>query len=57
MQIGIGGLLTLLFVVLKVLNVIAWSWVWVFAPLWIGLLLALVFFGIAALIVAKFGGR
>ena len=33
--IGFCGLLTIVFIVLKLLNVIAWSWVWVFAPFWI----------------------
>ncbi len=33
--IGFGGLLTILFIALKLCNVIEWSWVWVLAPLWI----------------------
>ena len=33
--IGSGGLLTVLFVGLKLTNVIQWSWLWVLAPLWI----------------------
>lgn len=37
--IGFGGLLTIVFVVLKLTHVIAWSWVWVLSPLWISLLL------------------
>ena len=32
---GIGTLLTIAFIVLKLCGVIAWSWVWVLAPLWI----------------------
>lgn len=28
-------LLTILFITLKLCNVISWSWVWVLAPLWI----------------------
>jgi hypothetical protein len=32
---GFNGLLTILFIVLKLTNVIDWSWWWVFAPLWI----------------------
>ncbi|QFR55901.1 hypothetical protein JC221_255 [Yersinia phage JC221] len=31
---GFLGLLTVLFVALKLTNVIAWSWFWVLAPLW-----------------------
>jgi hypothetical protein len=35
MQIGFMGLLTLLFIGLKLGGVIAWSWLWVLSPLWI----------------------
>lgn len=41
--IGFGGLLTILFIGLKLTGYITWSWVWVLSPLWIGLLLAIVF--------------
>jgi len=33
--IGFCGILTIIFVVLKALGYITWSWWWVFAPLWI----------------------
>lgn len=33
--IGFAGLLTIVFIALKLLNIITWSWVWVFAPIWI----------------------
>jgi hypothetical protein len=49
--VGIASLTTLAFVVLKLTHVIAWSWWWVFSPLWIvfGLfLILLVVVGIAA---------
>lgn len=45
------GLLTLVFLVLKLTGVIAWSWWWVFAPVWIPAGLALAFFAIAAVAV------
>lgn len=32
---GFFGLLTILFIALKLLGVISWSWLWVLAPLWI----------------------
>lgn len=48
--IGFGGLLTIVFIILKLCKVITWSWVWVLAPLWIPFGLAVIFFGIAALI-------
>lgn len=34
-QVGFPLLLTLLFVGLKLGNVIQWSWIWVLSPLWI----------------------
>lgn len=40
--IGIGTLLCIIFIVLKLCHVIAWPWVWVLSPVWIPL--ALVFF-------------
>ena len=33
--IGFCGVLTIVFVVLKLIGVINWSWLWVLAPLWI----------------------
>lgn len=48
--VGFGGLLTIVFIILKLCKVITWSWVWVLAPLWIPLGLAVILFGIAALI-------
>lgn len=37
MQIGFLGLLGLVFIVLKLTNVIDWSWWWVTCPFWIGI--------------------
>ena len=33
--VGFTGLLTLLFIALKLLNKIDWSWWWVLSPIWI----------------------
>ena len=33
--IGFVGLLTIVFIVLKLTNFIDWSWWWVLSPLWI----------------------
>ena len=51
--VGIVGLLTVAFVVLKLCKVIDWSWVWVLSPIWIwiALLTVVLVLGIA------FGGR
>ena len=48
--IGFAGLLSIVFVVLKLTKVIAWSWVWVLAPIWISALLSLGIFAIILLI-------
>ena len=40
---GFSGLLTIVFVALKLTNVIDWQWIWVVSPLWISLALAIVF--------------
>jgi hypothetical protein len=37
--IGFAGLLTVAFIVLKLMGVIAWSWWWVLSPIWITILL------------------
>ena len=44
MKIGFLGLLTLVFIVLKLTHYIDWSWVWVLSPLWLGWL------GVAAIL-------
>lgn len=38
--IGIGGVLALIFTVLKLVGVISWPWIWVLCPIWIPLFLA-----------------
>jgi hypothetical protein len=48
--IGLSGALFITFLVLKLTDVIDWSWWWVTAPLWIPLCLLLAFFGVLALI-------
>jgi hypothetical protein len=50
--IGIVGVLTIVFVVLKLVGVIAWSWWWVLSPLWIAFGLWLVIVIIAVIVYA-----
>lgn len=58
MKIEIGGvtaILTIVFVILKLTNVIDWEWCWVLSPLWIMAIfwaLLLIIIGILA-VVAK----
>lgn len=40
--IGFIGLLTIAFIVLKLLGIITWSWVWVLSPIWIDAILVIV---------------
>jgi hypothetical protein len=46
--IGFAGLLTILFIGLKLTHYISWSWWWVLSPLWIG-------FAVGAVILVVFG--
>lgn len=55
--VGFLGLLTVAFIVLKLINVITWSWVWVLAPLWGGLVASILVLGIMFLIAVYVGKR
>lgn len=48
--IGFTGLLQIAFIVLKLCNVINWSWWWVLAPIWIPLALGLLLIVLGAAI-------
>lgn len=48
--IGFNGLLFIVLLVLKLVKVISISWVWVFAPLWIPLGIALIVLIIVSII-------
>ena len=50
--VGFLGLLTLLFIGLKLTGHIAWSWIWVLSPIWLAWGIALLIFSIAGLLVA-----
>lgn len=43
MKIGLPGILGIIFIVLKLVGTISWSWWWVLSPFWICLLIWLVF--------------
>lgn len=51
--IGFSGLLTIVFIVLKLCGVINWSWVWVFSPMWISAALCVAIFVFIVLIFKK----
>jgi hypothetical protein len=46
----VAPLLGILFIALKLTGVIAWSWLWVLAPFWIGFALFMVFLAIMFII-------
>ena len=50
--IGFTGILTIVFIVLKLLGKISWSWVWVLAPLWISFAFGLLMFVVLIILVA-----
>lgn len=50
--IGFCGLLTILFIALKLTKVITWSWWWVLAPIWIPFAIVLLFIIFGAIFVA-----
>ncbi len=51
--IGFVGLLTILFIALKLLGKISWSWVWVLSPLWIPVAVGVILIIIAFIIGRK----
>lgn len=53
MQIGFCGLLFIVFLILKLTGVIAWSWLWITSPLWLGFALFIVFLMFVALFVGR----
>lgn len=48
--LGICDVLTIIFVVLKLLGIINWSWLWVLSPIWIYIIIVLVLFGLIAIL-------
>lgn len=53
---GLASILTLIFIVLKLTGLIAWSWWWVLSPMILAF--ALVFMGVVGiLIIASSGGK
>jgi hypothetical protein len=54
-SIPIVGLLGLLFIILKLIHVIDWSWWWVLAPFWIPLAIGILVFSVIV-VMAGFKG-
>ncbi len=50
-DIGFVGLLTIVFIVLKLCGVITWSWWWVLSPIWITAILVVVILAVWIVII------
>lgn len=48
--IGFAGILTIVFIILKLLGKIDWSWIWVLSPLWISLIVTAILFTIVSIV-------
>ena len=48
--VGFCGMLAILFIALKLLRYISWSWVWVLSPLWIPIALVILSFVIVIIV-------
>lgn len=55
--ISFGGLLTIVFIALKLTGYIDWSWIWVLAPLWIGFIVSVALIIFMFALAAATGGR
>ena len=53
-EIGFCGLLTIVFIVLKLTNYINWSWWWVISPLWIPIAILLAVILLVSILKAMF---
>ena len=50
--LGIVSVLTIVFIVLKLLGVIQWGWIWVLSPIWISAVIVVAVFSVILI-----GGR
>ena len=49
--IGLAGILTIIFIIMKCLGHLSWSWLWVFAPLWISAGIGIVILIVVGLVI------
>ena len=54
---GFFGLLTIAFIILKLCNVITWSWGWVLAPLWIPIVIIFTILIVLVLMILAFSKK
>lgn len=55
--IGFTGLLALIFITLKLLGKITWSWWWVLSPLWIAFVIVFIAVVVGVIVYAASGRR
>ena len=55
--LSLSSVLTIVFTVLKLVGVIKWSWLWVFSPLWIEVILTVIILIIIAIIDGSFKNK
>ena len=48
--LGIVSVLTIIFIVLKLLGLIQWSWIWVLSPIWISAVIAVAVFSVILIV-------
>ena len=48
--LGIVSVLTIVFIVLKLLGVIKWRWIWVLSPIWISAVIAVAVFSVILIV-------
>lgn len=55
--VSFTGLLTIVFIALKLTGYIDWDWIWVLAPTWISILLSIIIIAVMFGIAAATGGK
>lgn len=49
-NLNIGSVIQIVFIILKLTNLIHWSWVWVLSPLWISAIMTLILYIVIVLV-------
>lgn len=52
-NLNIGSVIQIVLIILKLTNLIHWSWVWVLSPLWISAIITLVLYIVLVCIIKK----
>lgn len=52
-SLNIGSVIQIVFIILKLTNLIHWSWLWVLSPLWISAIITLVLYIVLVCIIKE----